>query len=302
MKENVTIKVSQVILDAIKEYYTPFLYENKGEYVLFSAKKDNLVITAYESKKEYYKVTFIGENALKEAINWDENAVVNLVKAPIKSQWLCLENQIGSDEVGVGDFLLPMIVVAAFVTKQDMKILKEYGVDDSKKLKDSEILKIGEALSSKFFISKLTLPNEKYNNLLKTENLNSMKAKMHNRALLNLYKRFPDTKHIFIDQFCSKENYFAYLNDAKEMQIRNLYFKEKGESYYPSIALASVMARYAFLKEKQLLEDKYQMEFPLGAGKKVDEFAQQFISKHGVVEFKKIAKQNFANYKKLNLN
>ena len=190
-----------------------------------------------------------------------------------------------------------MIVCAAFVRSKDLKILKEYGVTDSKKISDADIIKIGEALSKKFFLSKLTLSNEKYNEMIaKGENLNSLKAKMHNRALLNLYKQFPDTKNIFVDQFVKPETYFKYLNDANEQQIRNITFRTKGESFYPCVALGSVIARYSFLKEKEKLEAKYKMKFPFGAGSQVDSFSKKFIAKFGLDEFNKIAKKNFANY------
>ena len=193
-----------------------------------------------------------------------------------------------------------MIVVAAFVRAQDIDLLKSFGVTDSKKLSDETILQIGEKLKTKFFFSKLTLSNEKYNEMIeKGENLNSLKAKMHNRALTNLFKKFPDTTHIFIDQFVGVEKYYSYLNDKNEFKLGNITFHTKGESYYPSVALASVMARYSFLKEKEKLEEHYQMTFPFGAGNAADQFAKKFIDKFGLEEFNKIAKKNFANYKAL---
>ena len=299
MQNRVTITVSSIKLEEIEKYYLEYIVPNDGDYVLFLAKKGGVTITAFTSKKADHKVTFVGANALDEALLWDETATLNETKEQVKEEWLCLDTQIGSDEVGVGDFLLPMIVVAAFVRKKDLNILKEYGVHDSKKLKDKDILEIGEALSKKFFISRLTLSNEKYNEMIdKGENMNSLKAKMHNRALLNLYKQFPDTKYIFVDQFVNEDKYYSYLNDKNEKQVVNIVFKTKGESFYPCVALASVMARYCFLLEKEKLEKHYKMEFPLGANKKVDEFAKAFIAKFGAEEFTKIAKKNFANYRK----
>ncbi|MCQ2087324.1 MAG: ribonuclease HIII [Bacilli bacterium] len=297
MQEFVTIKVNEATLNKMKHFYKDFIVPNDGEYVFFCAKVENVVVQGFSGKKAIKTVTFAGDGALQEAKIWDENAELYKPKEKVVGEWLCTDNQIGSDEVGVGDFLLPMIVCAAFVRAKDLKILKEYGVTDSKKIKDEEIMQIGEALSKKFFISKLTLPNEKYNEMiLKGENLNSLKAKMHNRALLNLYKKFPDTQNIFIDQFVKPETYFKYLNDANEPQIRNLTFRTKGESYYPCVALASVMARYSFLLEKKKIEDHYKMKFPFGASKIADDFAKKFIKKYGLSEFNKIAKKNFANY------
>ncbi len=301
MKQSVTIKVGPLLVDTIKEHYLTYQVPNDGEYVDFCADYKGTIITVFLGKKALKSVTFIGDNALEEAKQFDETAEVNIVKKPTESkEWVNLETQIGSDEVGVGDFFLPMIVVAAFVRRADIKILKEFGVTDSKKLTDKDILEIGAALGNKFFISKLTLHNEKYNEMiLKGENLNSLKAKMHNRALLNLFKRFPDTKYIFVDQFCAEEKYFSYLTDKYETQVTNIVFKTKGETYYPSVALASVLARYSFLQEKAKLETKYKMEFPFGAGSKVDEFAKKFLEKYGKEELDKLVKQNFANYKKL---
>ena len=301
MSESVTIKVGLILVETIKEHYKDYQIPNNGEYVDFCADYKGTIITVFSSKKANKSVTFVGNDALNQARLFDETAEVNKVKVSTESkEWVNLESQIGSDEVGVGDFLLPMIVVATFVRRKDIETLRFYGVTDSKKLSDKDILEIGDALGKKFFISKLTLSNEKYNELVEQgENLNSMKAKMHNRALLNLFRKFPDTKYIFIDQFCTEDKYFSYLNDRNEKQVTNITFKTKGETYYPSVALASVLARYSFLKEKEKLEKKYNMIFPFGAGSKVDEFSIKFIEKYGKEEFDKLVKKNFANYKKI---
>ena len=281
-KEFITISVEADKLNLIKEYYAPFKVNNKGEYVDSLFKKDDLVITIYSGKKEKKKITFFGDNALKEALLWDKEAKIKENKPKEKQDWKFFGSQIGSDEVGVGDFLGPMIVVAAFVRESDIKDLKLFKVDDSKRLKDKDILDMGPDLAKRFFFSKLTLSNDKYNEMIeKGENLNSLKAKMHNRVLLNLIKQFPDVSHIYVDQFVAEDTYYKYLNDKNETKVTNIVFKTKGESFYPCVALASVIARYAFLLEMQKLEKKYKMEFPLGASKKVDDFAKKFINKCG---------------------
>ena len=299
-KEFITISVEPDKLNLIKEYYAPFKVNNKGEYVDSLFKKDDLVIKIYSGKKEKKKITFFGDNALKEALLWDKEAKIKENKPKEKQDWKFFGSQIGSDEVGVGDFLGPMIVVAAFVRESDIKDLKLFKVDDSKRLKDKDILDMGPDLAKRFFFSKLTLSNDKYNEMIeKGENLNSLKAKMHNRVLLNLIKQFPDVSHIYVDQFVAEDTYYKYLNDKNETKVTNIVFKTKGESFYPCVALASVIARYAFLLEMQKLEKKYKMEFPLGASKKVDDFAKKFINKYGLKEFDKICKKNFKNYKEL---
>ena len=297
MKENITITVPSTLVEVMKEYYSDCLENSQGEYVDFQARKNDVIITAYLSKKENKKVTFFGENALEEARVWNPEVEKQEKKESVKEGWLYFGDQIGSDEVGVGDFLGPMIVVAAFVSERDIKKLIELGIHDSKKMTDKKILEVGPEIVKQFKFSKLTLSNEKYNEMLdKGENLNSMKAKMHNRALLNMHKEYIDVLNIFVDQFVTEKTYYKYLNDANEEQVKDITFKTKGESYFPCVALASVIARYSYLKEMKKLSEKYEMDFPFGASKKVTEFAKRFLDKYGEEELYKVAKKNFANY------
>ncbi len=297
MKENITITVPSTLVEVMKEYYSDCLENSQGEYVDFQARKNDVIITAYLSKKENKKVTFFGENALEEARVWNPEVEKQEKKETVKEGWLYFGDQIGSDEVGVGDFLGPMIVVAAFVSERDIKKLIELGIHDSKKMTDKRILEVGPEIVEQFKFSKLTLSNEKYNEMLdKGENLNSMKAKMHNRALLNMHKEYIDVLNIFVDQFVAEKTYYKYLNDANEEQVKDITFRTKGESYFPCVALASVIARYSYLKEMERLSEKYGMDFPFGASKKVTEFAKRFLDKYGEEELYKVAKKNFANY------
>ena len=306
MIERVTIQVNTETKDSMLNFYNSIEQDNNNEYILFFGKTSAFAVSIFKSKKEdKFKVFFIGTTALEEARRWDKEAVPNkekekqAVEAPKKACWEILDDQIGSDEVGTGDFFGPICVCAAYVRAKDIKRLKELGIDDSKRLSDERIRQLGKILIKEFEYSQLSLNNEKYNELVDQDmNMNEMKAKMHNRVLFNLHNKHDKVRHVLIDEFVKKESYYKYLSREKQV-IFGVTFKTKGETYFPSVAVGSIIARYSFVQHMDLLSKKYGMEIPYGASKKVTEFAKKFVKKYGFDELDKIVKKNFANYKEL---
>ena len=295
----VSYKIDLETKQKIENFYDDYKVPNDGDYICFFAKVDNLTITIYESKKGY-KVVFTGKNALYEAKIFNPDAEISESKSERKIDFIDLNNQCGSDEVGFGDFFGPLVVVGVYFDSSLTKKLDS--IKDSKKLTDEFILSFVPTIIKNVTFSKLTVHNEKYNSLIKKGyNMNQIKAMLHNRVLLNLQKRKPDCKTLYIDQFCDEKLYYNYLKNEKEI-VRNITFKTKGESYYPSVALASMIARYCFLQEMDVLSKKYNMNFPKGASKTVDEFANVFIQKYSLEELKKVCKTNFTNFSKLDMH
>ena len=297
----ITLKFSVEQYEKVKEHYSPFLIDEAGDYLDFASRVNDVIIKGYSSNKSRRSVVFSGENAKEEAAQWESVAIASAKESKPKEELHIVDfgEQIGSDEVGVGDFYLPMIVVAAYINAHQYQRLKELGITDSKKMSDARIRELGPTLIKEFEFSKLTLSNEKYNEMIeKGENINSLKAKMHNRALSNLHQKYEDVIAIYVDQFVSEEKYYSYMSEKDEPILRGVSFKTKGESRFPSVALASVMARYSFLLEKDKLEAKYGLEFPFGAGKQADEFKKVLLDKVGPNEFDKLVKKNFKNYSK----
>ena len=300
MSKRVCIVVDETIKNKIIENYKFYEQDNSNEYAIFFAKRSDLVVTIFKSKKENeFKTLFVGDNALEEAKKFDPNAKEKTPKAKIEANWLSLDDQIGSDEVGTGDFFGPICVCAAYVTAKDINYLIKLGVKDSKKLSDEQIKDIARKLIKKIPYSQVSLDNVKYNELVAQKmNMNEMKSKLHNQVLLNLKKKYPNTQNFFIDEFTSKKHYFDYLKDTKEI-VQNLNFKTKGESYFPSVAVGSIIARYSFLQKMERLSKKYGLEFPHGSSTRVDKFAANFTKKFGLAELRKVVKTNFINYQKI---
>lgn len=294
------------IMAKMKDFYAPFQQEAPSPYVDLFARGEGFTLTLYKpAKNGEAKAVFQGINAVEEARLWDQNAV-NLAKQPVLPRSnglkppLTIRNvypQIGSDEVGTGDFFGPICVCAAYVDQTTLPRVQELEITDSKKMEDAYILEIGPLLIKEFPYSQLSLTNEKYNAIHDDFNMNAIKAKMHNRCDLNLLDKYPNSA-VYQDQFAEPRLYFSYLKGEQKV-VRDIFFHTKGESLFPSVALASVIARYSFLRKMQDLSEKYHTVIPFGAGEEVDAFASSFLKEFGREELDKIVKKSFANYRKL---
>jgi ribonuclease HIII len=287
------------------DFYAPFKRENPNEYIQLSALYDGGVVNIYKKSKEgLVKAVFQGVGAVKEAQIWDPSAK-NMAVQPTLPRPFIRKNQayanrypqIGSDEVGTGDFFGPVTVCASFVEEKDLDELVRLGVTDSKQMEDSHILEIGPTLIHDFAYSELALSNEKYNEIHDQFNMNAIKAKMHNRALLNLQKKHPEAT-LYMDQFAEEGLYYHYLVAEPEV-ARPIIFKTQGELAFPAVALSSVIARYSFLRKMQEMSKEYGVSFPFGAGPEVDRFAAAFVKRFGKEKLRQVAKLSFKNFAKL---
>lgn len=301
----ITIKLNKHRVGEFIRYYQAYKKANNGPYISLYAIKDNVIITLYHSSKErdYDKVTFSGQNAKKEALIWSTDlkvATLSTSRQPSSSalSFLTYSKQYGSDEVGFGDFFGPLVVVAAYLDEIIYQELSDFVIKDSKKMDDSYIMTYGPLLAGKVKHKVNIVDPVKFNELTKKGyNMNKIKAMLHLNVLTLLHDECQIVAPIYIDKFASEENFSLYVEGMR--LLPNITMKEKGESLYPSVALASVLARYYFLKEMAKLNAKYQTIIPLGASTKVDEFAQEFKKKHGQTALDKLVKQNFRNYQRL---
>jgi len=301
----ITVKINEEKLEKMLSFYKGYIFESKEDYVIYEIKSDVFNAKIYKNAKGQMKVVFNGEDAKKEANRWDDNVTLFENDEPTKEikedkdiKFEVFEGHIGSDEVGTGDFLLPIIVCAVRATPSEIKYCLDMGIKDSKKLTDKDIKEIIPKILDHVEYSKLTLPNNYCNEqTLKGINLNVLKAKMHNRALLNLKKKHPFTP-VYIDQFCEPVVYNNYLKDEKE-KIRDLHFATKGEQRFPCVAIASCLARYSLILEQEKLSKELGVEVPFGAGKIVDTWVKKYLKDHSLEDLSKICKITFRNYKDL---
>lgn len=207
---------------------------------------------------------------------------------------------IGSDEAGSGDYFGPLTVCACYVSSQHIPVLKELGVDDSKRLIDKKIVELAEQLVTFLPHSLLVLDNPKYNERQRLGwSQVKMKAVLHNECIKNVLKKVDAdvVDYIVIDQFAKREVYEHYvLGEVPERQKTK--YETKGESKSLAIAAASIISRYAFVKHMDQLSKRYRMEILKGASHKVDVTAAKVIEKYGVEVLDVISKSHFSNRNK----
>ncbi|MFV0479723.1 MAG: ribonuclease HIII [Anaerorhabdus sp.] len=274
--------LTDIQLDLLKKSLLKQEVKPSSPYIEYQWKTDGCTITAYNSKK----VVFQGIDASFFAEQFPDETTS------------LIETHAGSDEVGTGDYFGPVCVCACFVDETSSSKLKALQVQDSKAMDDTTILKIGEQVMALCPHSLLILTNDKYNQIQPENNMNKIKAKLHNQAYLHLSKKIQLPDMVIIDQFTPEKNYYSYL--AQEPQvIDHIHFETKAESKYLAVACASVIARYAFLKQWEIMEKQFDFSFPKGAGDIVDQKAAIFVKKYGKEALKKVAKIHFKNTKKL---
>lgn len=257
-------------------------------YGIYRLNVENCTIIAYTSNK----VVFQGKDAQIYASPF--MVQINETNETYNTDNTNTYPQAGSDEVGTGDYFGPICVCACKVTKEDLPFLKTLNIQDSKALDDNQIRTIAPKLMNSLKYSLLIVDNEKYNIIHKTNNLNAIKAKLHNQAYINLSSKTTLPSLLVVDQFTPPKSYFRYLEKEKQV-VNNLFFTTKAESKYLSVACASMIARYAFLIKWDEMERRYNFTFHKGASSLVDQDIKQFVAKYGINELNKVAKIHFKN-------
>lgn len=302
----IVFKVSDNVKQKMIDYYFDKKRDKTPPYAIFQADEADTNITLYESGK----VMFQGISADIDANMWKdlEKSLNNrdIDKELEKKEKTKKEEEkdfrfinvstIGSDEVGTGDYFGPIVVTAAYVAKDNMNIMYDLGVKDSKKITDSKILEIGPILIKQIPHKTYILDNKTYNQ--KPTNMNKIKAILHNKVLCEIIKNNYEYKYVVVDQFCLPRNYFSYIKDAKE-KFTKITFTTKAEDKCLSVAAASIISRYIFLKEMEKLENKYDIFLKKGAGLEVDKQGAMLVKKYGFDVLNDIAKLNFKNTDKI---
>lgn len=307
---NIVFKVNDNVKEKMIDFYKDKVRSKTPPYAIFQAMDADTIITLYESNK----VMFQGVSADVDAALWrdmeyhlnknvidiNSNDKKKETKEKIKTLKYFNQNTVGSDEVGTGDYFGPIVVTACFVDKKDVSFLQELHVGDSKKIDDNTIMKLAPQLIKKIKYESIILDNKSYNKYYKDNfNMNKIKSILHNKVLYKLINSNKlDIDSIVIDQFVNSKKYYEYISDTPYI-VKNITFLTKAENQVPSVACASIISRYIFIKEIEKMSESLNCNIPKGAGSIVDEFAKKLINDKGKDILNDYVKLNFKNTEKI---
>lgn len=198
------------------------------------------------------------------------------------------KNVIGSDETGNGEAFRPLIVVAAYVKKENVEALIEYNIRDSKKyeLAKEKICDIGKKLTGftsyadfekqrengivikrdyVTFVANV-VPNGVYNEKWKSEktkkgylNKDELLRDAHAAAMKLLAKEVK-YDYVVVDNF--EQAHPDHIQEKIDLPKDKMIIVEKADAFAIAVACASVIAKYlSYLYMEELAADYGLDEF-----------------------------------------
>jgi ribonuclease HIII len=263
-------------------------------YTRFAFKADHLKVnvTAYESGK----VVVAGKGTEEFVTMTLEPDVIGAARLGydevLHPDWF--EPHAGLDESGKGDFFGPVVAATVIADKAAIEAWRAAGVQDSKKIAESQIIKLDRLIRETRGVAVETclcgMP--KYNELMARPgaNLNRLLAWQHATALEKALARKQVPRGL-LDQF-TKQPLVQRELARKGVKNFELAMRTKAEED-PVVAAASVVARAEFVRQMHTLSKKFGAKLQKGAGPLVKEQAHEIINRFGARALGDFAKLHF---------
>ena len=292
-----TIQILLEAIEILKEYLENkgFSFEDRPNQ-FFLARKPGVVVNVYKTGK----IVFGGKDQaeIEEIKKFLESIGPEEVEKDSKDYPpLSLTGQrIGTDEVGKGDYFGPLLIAGVLIDDVIEKELKNLGVKDSKSLSETTIRNLAHEIRSLLESKRyeiLWISPIKYNLLhKKLGNVNKILGWAHSRVIENLLGNGIKCDLAISDQF-GDPGYIknALMEKGRKIELIQVLKAERDIA----VATASILARDKFLWKMTDLSETYSLEFPRGAGEKVDSVGREFVKLYGINALQNVAKIHFSN-------
>lgn len=252
----------------------------------FNARKDGVSCTLYNSGK----LVIQGKEMATFIEFYIEPEILKNFSYSYPIEQLDKTCRIGVDESGKGDFFGPLCIAGVYAAGDEIALLKEIGVKDSKSLNDASIAKIASKIREKYTYYVVKINPFKYNQLYEQfHNLNRLLAWGHATVIESLSEK-TGCRKVIIDQFASESVVKEALKRKKiALELTQRHRAEED----PVVAAASILARDAFVEGLKSLGNQYHMKLPKGASSQVIAAGVQFALKNGQEALAHVAKKHF---------
>ena len=195
----------------------------------------------------------------------------------------------GVDESGKGDYFGPLAISGVYLARDQIKMVRNWGVRDSKQLKEKEITQLATLIKQKCVHRSLVFApliyNERYQQF---KNLNKLLAYAHAKIIMALVEE-TNCAQVISDKFAAAHLIPSYFNSTAHIELTQVTRAERD----PAVACASILARANFLQGLASLSQQHGIVFLRGASERVKKQARAFAQQHGDARLAEVAKTHF---------
>lgn len=207
---------------------------------------------------------------------------------------------VGSDESGKGDYFGPLSVSAVLVLPDQLALLADMGVADSKVVSDERIRRSEGALLKACTSATRVLMPEAYNTAWEqAKNVNIVLGRLHAECINEVLAKAPPGApcRVVVDKFGDPALVTAHLGPAARAAAFTMI---EGAESEPAVAAASWLARAAFLRGLSRLQQDAPVDLPLGSSDpRIVPAARALVREGGMLWLAKFAKMHFRTTKAL---
>jgi ribonuclease HIII len=288
-----TLKLDDAQMDKLRSILSSRGWEAFDvPYARYAFKGRDCNVTAYESGKlviagkgteEFVTMTLEPDVTMAPKLGYDE---------VLHPEWF--ELHAGLDESGKGDFFGPVVAATVIADKTAIEGWIKAGVKDSKRIVDSQIIKLDKLIRETHGVAVATClcGMAKYNLIMSRPraNLNRLLAWQHATALVQALSRKKAPRGL-LDQFTKQP---LVQRELTKMGVADfeLAMRTKAEED-PVVAAASVVARAEYVRQMHALSKQFGSPLQKGAGPLVKEQAAQIIGRFGAKALGSFAKLHF---------
>lgn len=208
----------------------------------------------------------------------------------------------GIDEAGRGPIIGPLVIAVAAIHKENIALLKDLGVKDSKLLTEDQREAIFKALEHKVHHELVIIAPSEIDEAVnsKTHNLNWLEADKAADILNKIDAKLDnDVVEAIID--CPSTNIQAYTNYFRD-KVNNddikLVVEHKADLNHLIVGAASIIAKVT--REKEIEKSKRKFKIDFGSGYPSDPKTKEFLkTNHSNPKLQHLFRKSWDPYKKI---